>query len=97
MEDDKINKDEVYLTSSEGFVKSLLVFQDENAYYYRNPAGGWELLVGQDFSDYLDDTLIHQISPDAVDEMVTLWDESEGVSTESGTAWQVEELEEYTV
>lgn len=97
MDDKKIDKDEVFLTSIDGFVVALLVLQDENAYYYRNPAGGWELMLEKDFRDFLEDTTSHQIKPDAVDSMVELWDETFGVSEESGAPWQVEELEEYTV
>lgn len=96
MDDKKIDKNEVYVSSVDGFAVALLVFQDENAYYYRDPAGGWELMVDKDFKDFLEDTSVHQINPDAVDAMVELWDESFGVSEESGAPWQVEELEEYT-
>lgn len=94
MEDKKIDKNEVWLPSRDGFITGIVVTQTPDAYYFRDD-GLWSFLTPRDTEFYLEDTTLSKVNPQHVDKLVELWDETNGVSTSTNDDWTVTELADF--
>lgn len=88
------NDKEVFLTSSDDFVLALVNLPDEGGDQYRRD-GLWEPVSADVSKDILDGTSLHPIDLDALEDLLEVWDESEGISPETDYKWLVSELQQF--
>ncbi|GAA1365401.1 hypothetical protein GCM10009596_29370 [Arthrobacter rhombi] len=86
--------DEVFAVVKDDFVVSLVSLPDGQPWTFRD-SGGWDLITPKNSPYVLDDALLMRVPEDAIEELIDLWDESDGISTGTGYDWSVRELEEY--
>lgn len=89
-----INKNEVFITTRDDFVKSIVVTDDDTPWIFRDN-GAWVTMDHENSPRVYDDMTLYQVDPENVDDLVEVWDSSMQTSTNTGIEWLRSELEDY--
>lgn len=84
----------VFLVVRDEFANAIITLPDEGPWTFRDN-GGWSPINQQNSGTVIDDALLKPVPEDAEEDLVDLWDRTDGISEETGYYWSAEELEEY--